>query len=76
MSAMDPLFQQAMQLPRNKREIFALRLLETVDGSECEKIEDAWVKLASVRRDEIASGAADTISWEDVEKELAELGGE
>lgn len=68
----EKILSQALQLPADQRWELAERLLESVhprgDSSTPEEWEDAWRLECDRRRDELKSGAATAIPWEEVQR--------
>lgn len=66
--------EAAMQLPDAERAALAAVLKDSVgDGSSAEEIEAAWLDEAERRRDELRSGRAKTVPWEEVRREMFEM---
>jgi putative addiction module component (TIGR02574 family) len=64
------LTQEAMQLPSPLRAQLAQRLVESLDDSEIDQIEQIWAAEAIRRRDDIRSGRVQPVDGETVLKEV------
>ena len=64
------LFNDAMALPVGSRVELAERLLETVDASERNAIDEAWTREAVRRMDEFKAGRIESGDGEDVLRSL------
>ena len=67
---LDQVADQAMQLPAAARALLVERMVESLDASEADEVQRAWVAEAVRRRDEVRSGRVDPIAGEEV---LAEV---
>ena len=61
----EQLAEQAMSLSSDSRARLADRLVESLDTEELGQIDHLWVAEAIRRRDEVRSGAVETIDGED-----------
>ena len=61
----EQLAEQAMSLSSDSRARLADRLVESLDTEELGPIDHLWVAEAIRRRDEVRSGAVETIEGED-----------
>jgi hypothetical protein len=53
-----------------KRALVAHCLISSLETSQDEDVDQAWVKLAEKRYEELISGKAAAVSWEDIKKEV------
>lgn len=72
----DQLTTEAMHLPASSRAELAERLVESLDFSEEDEIQQAWAAEAIRRRDEVRSGEVKTIPGEVVLAEIREMLGQ
>lgn len=61
---------QVLALPLGEREQLALDLLASLEPAEPDW-DDAWASELDRRLSEVRSGAAETVSWEDVKRDIA-----
>ena len=61
----EQLAEQAMNLPNESRARLADLLVESLEGNELGPIEQLWVAEAKRRRDEVRSGAVQTVPGEE-----------
>lgn len=61
-----------MNLPPSVRKDVALRLLESLEVTDQDAIDDAWATEISSRVDDVLSGTVETIPGEDVFARIAE----
>jgi putative addiction module component (TIGR02574 family) len=64
------LFREVFELPDNQRATLAGLLIESLEPSHDEDVENAWAVEAERRWAEIESGAVQTIPWEEVRAKL------
>lgn len=64
------LLRQASELSQSERAELAGRLLETLHGELDADVEAAWAEEIERRMQQIDSGAAKTIPWEEVRAKL------
>jgi len=64
------ILDQAMKLPANERAEVAEQLIESLDPHPDSDTENAWQKEIQQRLEEIESGVANTIPWEEVKRRL------
>lgn len=72
----DQLTTEAMHLSVSSRAELAERLVESLDFSEEDEIQQAWAAEAIRRRDEVRSGEVKTIPGEVVLAEIREMLGQ
>ena len=72
----DQLATEAMHLSVSSRAELAERLVESLDFSEEDEIQQAWAAEAIRRRDEVRSGEVKTIPGEVVLAEIREMLGQ
>ena len=72
----DQLTTEAMHLPVSSRAELAERLVESLDFSEEDEIQQAWTAEAIRRRDEVRSGEVKTIPGDVVLAEIREMLGQ
>ncbi len=72
----DQLTTEAMHLPVSSRAELAERLVESLDFSEEDEIQQAWAAEAIRRRDEVRSGEVKTIPGDVVLAEIREMLGQ
>lgn len=66
----DQVAHEALQLPAAARGLLAERIVESLDSSEADEIQRAWIAEAVRRRDDVRSGRVQPIPGEQV---LAEV---
>jgi Putative addiction module component len=64
-TTVEQLAQQAMSLPGESRARLADLLVESLEGDEIGRIEEAWIAEARRRRDEVREGKVATIPGEE-----------
>ena len=64
------LLEAALKLTASERADLAALLLESLDEGADDGVEEAWIREAEKRNDEIESGAVETIPWEQVRSRL------
>jgi len=64
------LFRQAFDLSESDRATLAGLLIESLEGPADPDVEEAWLAEVERRRREVASGAVQTIPWEQVREKL------
>ncbi len=62
----------ALALPEDDRLELADRLIESLDGPPDDDVERAWTDEIARRLEEVRSGKAVTVPWEEVRKRLQE----
>ncbi|MGZ8158467.1 MAG: addiction module protein [Methylobacter sp.] len=62
--------ENAKRLNVNERALVAHCLISSLETSQDEGVEQAWVELAEKRYQELASGKAESVSWDDIKKEV------
>ena len=65
-------YEAGMNLPPSVRKDVALRLLESLEVTDQDAIDDAWATEISSRVDDVLSGTVETIPGEDVFARIAE----
>jgi putative addiction module component (TIGR02574 family) len=65
-------FEVGMSLPADARRRLAIRLLESIEATEQEAIDEAWTSEISSRVDDILSGNVQTIPGEEVFARIGE----
>jgi putative addiction module component (TIGR02574 family) len=61
----DTILGTALALPPDERAWLAAELIASLDQSEDKDVEAAWASEIERRIDEIESGEAETVSWEE-----------
>jgi putative addiction module component (TIGR02574 family) len=74
-STVHDLLQQAMELPPEERADLAGSLLDSLEEGTDPDVEQAWQEVAARRIEELASGKAKGVPWEEVRKRLYEITG-
>ena len=69
----DHIIDEALALPPQERSAVALALLDSLGGEDDETVSRAWVDEIRRRREELRSGAAQTIPWEEAKARLSAL---
>jgi putative addiction module component (TIGR02574 family) len=67
---LDEIYQEASELPDNKRAELAGLLLDSLDGEPDPGVEAAWAEEVERRVRQIDSGEVKMIPWEQVRAEL------
>jgi putative addiction module component (TIGR02574 family) len=62
------LLQKALTLPENERAELAGNLLSSLDATVDQDVDAAWQQEIARRANEVQSGKAVTISWEEVQQ--------
>lgn len=65
--------KEALRLPKQKRAELAERLLISLEDVSDENVEDAWLRAARVRAEELDAGAVKPISGEEMDRRVREL---
>lgn len=74
MPTVDQLFEEAMHLEPDDRELLAYRLMAAVEGGEPdEEWEAAWLDEIERRDADIESGAVKPVPWSQVDAHLTEI---
>jgi putative addiction module component (TIGR02574 family) len=68
--AVEELYEQAARLPAEDRAELAGRLLESIEGSPDEGVEEAWAAEIERRMAEYRAGRVKTIPWSEVRAHL------
>lgn len=72
----EDLYQQAMQLPPDDREVLAVRLFISLKSQTDLSVEEAWDEEILARIEDLESGKETTVSSEEVFRKIAEQYGE
>ncbi|HUY93190.1 MAG TPA: addiction module protein [Pirellulales bacterium] len=67
------LYQAALKLSGDERYHLAYRLLESVEGQRDADYEEAWAAEIARRIEEVESGTAEMVSWEEVERMIHDV---
>ncbi|HVS20251.1 MAG TPA: addiction module protein [Pyrinomonadaceae bacterium] len=71
----DELYEQASDLPPNERAALTGLLVDTLEGAVDPDVERAWRQEVTRRVEELDSGAAQTVPWEQVREKLRKICG-
>ena len=66
----DQVFREALELEQSDRAELAKLLIDSLDPTVEEGVEEAWMEEVTRRADELDSGAAQTIPWDTVRSRL------
>ncbi|MGH8317608.1 MAG: addiction module protein [Steroidobacteraceae bacterium] len=66
----DQVFREALELEQSDRAELAKLLVESLDPSVEEGVEEAWMEEVARRAAELDSGAVQTIPWDSVRARL------
>jgi putative addiction module component (TIGR02574 family) len=66
----DDLLKKALTLPANERATLAGSLIDSLEEVDEGSVQDAWDEIAR-RIEELDSGKAKTISWDEVRRRIA-----
>ena len=75
-TTLEQVTEQAMALPSESRAQLADLLIESLNGEDLGRIEQLWLAEAKQRRDEVRSGAVNTIPGEQALRTVRESLGE
>ncbi len=64
------LFREASELPERDRAALAGLLIESLDPQDESEVEAAWEREIGRRITELDDGSVETVSWEDVRRQL------
>ena len=64
------LFEEAMRLRPEERETLMRLLIDTLDSSSEEKVDEAWRVEIERRMAELDAGAIESVSWEELRARL------
>lgn len=62
----------ALAMPAEDRQDLLVQLMDSLDGPPDEDYEEAWAEEIKRRLDEVRSGKAVTVPWEEVRRKLME----
>lgn len=71
---LESVLQEAFELSENERATLAGLLIESLEGPRDPAVEEIWAAEAERRWQEIESGKAETIPWEEVKAKLFRRG--
>jgi putative addiction module component (TIGR02574 family) len=66
----DKLFKEALELEQQDRVELAKQLIDSLDPTTEQDVEEAWLREVERRTAELDAGAAETIPWETVRARL------
>ena len=69
----DHLIDEALALPAEERSAVALALLDSLGGEDEAAVSQAWAEEVRRRRQELRSGAARAVPWEEAKARLSAL---
>jgi putative addiction module component (TIGR02574 family) len=69
----DHLIDEALALPAEERSAVALALLDSLGGEDEAAVSQAWAEEVQRRRQELRSGAARAVPWEEAKARLSAL---
>jgi putative addiction module component (TIGR02574 family) len=69
----DHLIDEALALPPDERSAVALALLDSLDGEDEATVGRAWADEVRRRRQELRSGAAHAVAWDEAKARLSAL---
>ena len=64
------IFREASELPERDRAALAGLLIESLDPQDESEVEAAWKREIGRRITELDDGSVETVSWEDVRRQL------
>jgi len=67
----DDLLKKALTLPANERATLAGSLIDSLEEVDEASVQDAWEDEIARRIEELDSGKAETISWDEVRRRIA-----
>ena len=67
----DDLLKKALTLPANERATLAGSLIDSLEEVDEASVQDAWDEEIARRIEELDSGKAETISWDEVRRRIA-----
>jgi len=62
--------ENAKQLNINERALVAHCLISSLEARQDEGVEQAWAELAEFRYQELVSGKVESVSWDDIKKDV------
>ncbi len=62
--------ENAKQLNINERALVAHCLISSLETRQDEGVEQAWAELAELRYQELVSGKVESVSWDDIKKDI------
>lgn len=62
--------ENAKQLNVNERALVAHCLISSLETKQDEGVDQAWVELAENRLQELVSGKVESVSWDEIKKEV------
>ena len=72
---LEPLAEEAMQLPARSRALLADKIVESLDFAEPDEMQPVWAAEALRRRDEVRSGTVEPVSGAQLLAEVRRLVG-
>lgn len=69
----DHLIDEALALPAEERSAVALALLDSLGGEDQAAVSQAWADEIRRRKEELRSGAARAVPWEEAKARLSAL---
>ena len=70
MMNINQVIENAKDLNPKERALLAHCLIYSLETKQDEGVDQAWAKLIKKRYAEVASGKVDSLSWEDIKKEV------
>ena len=64
------ILKSAKRLTNKEKAMLAHCLISSLDSTQEEDVEEAWVKLAEKRFEELKSGKIDGVSWNQLKNEI------
>lgn len=64
------LIEDIKKLSANERALVAHCLISSLETQQDENADEAWAELAEKRYGELVSGGVESVSWEEVKKEI------
>ncbi len=64
------IIEKAKQLDINERAMIAHCLISSLETRQDEDADQAWEKLAEKRYQELISGKVESVSWDDIKKDV------
>ncbi len=62
--------ENAKQLNVNERALVAHCLISSLETRQDQGVDQAWMELAELRFQELVSGKVESVSWDDIKKEV------
>jgi len=62
--------ENAQQLSVKERALIAHCLISSLETKQDEGVDQAWAELAELRFQELVSGKVESVSWNDIKKEV------